>query len=494
MKNILLITAIFIGLTVTYGQKQGNIWYFGSNCGLDFSTNVPVVLSNGQTGSDVPSWLVQEGTSCISDSSGSVLFYTSGKTIWNKNHVPMSNGSDIMGGISSTQSSLIVPLPGSDSVFYVFTSDDFQNLGANGYRYSIVDMCLNNGKGDVVSGQKNIFLGGPSTEKLAACEDSNGTGYWITGHKMYSDEFYSWHLTSLGIVDTVISPIGTVHGWHNPTSTWYNGAGQGEMKFNPTGTKLALAIGNFDPAYLDLFDFDNSTGMISNFCHFVIDSIMDKRIWGVEFSPDGSKLYATLFGGSGGKMVSQYDLTAGGGNCNAIIASRFQLFQSTAGTSIMFGIKLAPNGKIYLVGNTHYDISSIDFPNLSGLSAGFNLSAITLPGTNSYELPCLIAGYKYYNNLVKCDINTGLDNFQMKKTYFSPNPFSIQATLQTDNLLTNAILTVYNYLGQPVKEIKNISGQTVVLDRGNLSSGLYFIKLTQDNETLSKDKLLIVDN
>lgn len=170
-------------------QKQGNVWYFGTQSGLDFSSGTPVILSGGQTGTDA---IVQEGTSCISDSSGNLLFYTGGKTIWNRNHVPMPNGIGIMGGTSSTQSSLIVPLPSSSDIFYVFTSDEFQsysNPPQKGYRYSIVDMCLDNGKGDVVPEKKNILLCDSSTEKLAACEDASGNGYWIVGHKMFSDEF-----------------------------------------------------------------------------------------------------------------------------------------------------------------------------------------------------------------------------------------------------------------------------------------------------------------
>lgn len=74
-----------------------------------------------------------------------------------------------------------------------------------------------------------------------------------------------------------------------------------------------------------------------------------------------------------------------------------------------------------------------------------------------------------------------------------PNPFSIQTTLQTNIFLKNAILTVYTTFGQQIKQIKNISGQTITLSRDNLSSGLYFIRLTQDNKTFTSDKLIITD-
>src|SRR5262245_49618020 len=118
MKQALL---IFILLPlICFSQKQGNIWYFGIQSVLDFSSGVPVAITGGQTGTDTVI-NQQEGTSCISDSAGELLFYTSGKTIWNRLHNRMPNGSGLMGGQSSTQSSLIVPLPGNDHLFYVFT-------------------------------------------------------------------------------------------------------------------------------------------------------------------------------------------------------------------------------------------------------------------------------------------------------------------------------------------------------------------------------------
>jgi hypothetical protein len=77
---------------------------------------------------------------------------------------------------------------------------------------------------------------------------------------------------------------------------------------------------------------------------------------------------------------------------------------------------------------------------------------------------------------------TSIEQIQLGRNGFTiyPNPFSTQTTLQTDNILHNATLTVVNCFGQTVKQIKNISGQTVTLHRDNLSSGLYFLRITQD--------------
>ena len=69
------------------------------------------------------------------------------------------------------------------------------------------------------------------------------------------------------------------------------------------------------------------------------------------------------------------------------------------------------------------------------------------------------------------------------KLSISPNPFSTQIVLQSDIFLNNAILTVDNYLGQ-----------TIVFSRDNFSSGLYFVRLIENDKLLAVDKLVITDN
>jgi hypothetical protein len=74
-----------------------------------------------------------------------------------------------------------------------------------------------------------------------------------------------------------------------------------------------------------------------------------------------------------------------------------------------------------------------------------------------------------------------------------PNPFSAQATFQTSSVLENATLTVDNCFGQTIKQMKNIWGQTVVFCRDDLSAGLYFIRITQNNKVIATKKILIID-
>jgi len=72
-----------------------------------------------------------------------------------------------------------------------------------------------------------------------------------------------------------------------------------------------------------------------------------------------------------------------------------------------------------------------------------------------------------------------------------PNPFSSTALLKSESPLHNATLKVYNSFGQLVKEMKNLSGETIEISRDNLPSGLYFIQITEGDKTLSAKKIAI---
>ena len=74
-----------------------------------------------------------------------------------------------------------------------------------------------------------------------------------------------------------------------------------------------------------------------------------------------------------------------------------------------------------------------------------------------------------------------------------PNPFSSSTNLQVNQVLTSATLAVYNYSGQLVLQMVKLSGQKIIFNRSNLSNGLYFVQIWQDDKVLMTDKLLIMD-
>lgn len=76
-----------------------------------------------------------------------------------------------------------------------------------------------------------------------------------------------------------------------------------------------------------------------------------------------------------------------------------------------------------------------------------------------------------------------------------PNPFNSQTTLQINSSLINQekklSLSVYDLLGNKVNSIENISSTTITLDRAQLSQGMYFYQLLNQNEIIATGKMII---
>ena len=182
-----------------FSQKEAANWYFGDFSGLDFNTGSPVVLTDGQISTF-------EGCATISDYQGNLLFYTDGNTVWDNSHNIMSNGTGLLGDSSSSQSAIIVPRPNNPDEYYIFTVDANPNGTdtGNGINYSIVDMSLNGGLGDVTIKNSNILNW--AFEKITAIKHDNNNSFWVITFRR--DEFYAWHITASGVDPPIITNIG----------------------------------------------------------------------------------------------------------------------------------------------------------------------------------------------------------------------------------------------------------------------------------------------
>lgn len=462
--------------TAAFGQKQGNRWYFGNEAGVDFTTGEATFLGQGQ----IPFMDGHsEGTSSICDSSGALLFYTNGETIWNKNHDIMENGSGLLGSWSSTQSSLIVPEPGSDLRFYVFTTDGFIVTELqNGFRYSIVDMCANEGLGEVKTNSKNVLLLDTVSEKLAAVKHANGTDYWIVVHKYWSDAFHAYWLSENGITDEVISNVGYVHEDNTPLSM---NAAIGQMKISSDGSSLALCISNRNPTLFELFDFDIATGVVSNSIQFPTTNL--GTLYGIEFSPDNTKLYL----GAAQDGIFQVDLTAG--NETAIVNSMQPVFVPF--DSHTFGLQLGPNGKIYVANFGDSDLGVINNPNELGSNCNYVASHVSLNDNEcSYTLPSFVAGFNYHNNEVDCTTSIS-DRKDQSNLRVYPNPVQQVGTIEF-NIRPNqpVVFQLYDSLGRLVLTSNSTNSDKLVFDTSDLQNGIYFYQLKSGSEILGRGKIL----
>ena len=378
--------------TLSYAQNEANIWYFGGNAGIDFNSGTPVALTNGTL-------FTAEGCASISDNQGNLLFYTNGDSVWNKNHVPLPNGFGLMGHKSSTQTALIVPKPGTPNIYYIFTVPAQVNLdGKIGCCYSTVDMTLDGGLGDVV--HKNTLLHHPVTEKLTAVKHANGCDVWVIVHEWKSNGFLAYLVDSSGVnANAVVSNVGSNHAG-NGFSQFPNPSSVGQLKASPDGSRLALPLFVFPMSNrLEIFDFDNATGIVSNPVTFLVpgNNADNSYGYGVEFSPDGTKLYVSR---NLARKIDQYNLLAGSAtdirNSRTVIGSPEAMPHS---------LQLGPDGKIYcalsitqevnnLIGNPY--IGAINNPNISGTACNYADDAVFLDGKVSFlGLPTFMQSYFY---------------------------------------------------------------------------------------------------
>jgi len=367
-KRFFYILILFLHLQ-TFAQKQSNIWYFGQNVGLDFSSGSPATIRNGET-------LNFAGCASMCDRNGNLLFYTNGKVVYNRNHEIMQNGNSLQGNINSTQSALIVPFPKESKQYdpkkyYIFTTDVYN--GRKGLRYSIVDMSKDNGKGAIISSAKNKMLLRHSAEKIATVIHNDCNSIWlvalstIDGEDGEFDNLYNTYHSFL------LSPSGIDENSVKTTVT-RRVFGVGYMKSSPRGSKLAVAHTNSN--VLAIYDFDNATGQLSN--QILYENANSP--YGIEFSKSGRHLFYS--------------------NANGVNQIRFSLSGTINATDFVGGsigginagaLQLGIDGKIYrslyYQRESHY-LNVIHNPNAFGSTCNIETGALdTNPNKTKAGLP-----------------------------------------------------------------------------------------------------------
>ncbi len=370
--TLAFVTLTFCSLfTLEAANERTHNWYFGQNAGLTFSSGAPAVLTNGAMNTG-------EGCSSISDKSGNLEFYTSGINVYTRNHTVMVNGTGLGGDNSSTQSALIVPKPGSTSIYYIFTADAWGR--PRGIRYSEVDMTLQGGLGEVTV--KNVQLITPAHEKLTAVCHANGSDYWVIAHERNHNRFSAYLVSNTGVNTTPVTSTSA------PTAMSNMHDMPGALKASPDGTKLVQAI--YTRGLFELYDFDNSTGMASNRIQLA-PAPAHRNAYGVEFSPNSQVVYCAYQT----DWIYQYDLNAG--SASAIVNSATAIGNSV---DMHTSLQLGSDGKIYVARPGSVYLAVINQPNTLGLGCSFVDNGINLgSGKSRAGLPNFASCF-----LAPCDI------------------------------------------------------------------------------------------
>ncbi|NOT74079.1 MAG: PKD domain-containing protein [Cyclobacteriaceae bacterium] len=336
-------------------DQRANIWYFGANAGIDFNEMPPVPLTNSAMNAP-------EGCAIICDRNGKTIFYTDGNDVFDKNDALIDSG--IGGDPQASQSSIIIPVEGDETLFYIFTNEAVNGTSANTVKYSLFDLKKNSGLGAIVI--KNQTLFSKSTERIAS------DGRWLVIHEYGNNTFRSYRISANGIGDPVLTAIGSDHSFSSPNS------GMGYMKFGPA-PKLAVALSTGTANLIELFDFVDSTGKVVNYRKIDLKQSTG-QVYGIEFSPGGNKIFATVKGAPTPFDFFEYFI-------DSIGVPYFR--QKLPATQELGAIQIAPDGQIYIaINNSPFlgtitaredttAVSTIDIT--SGFSLAGKMSNLGLP-------------------------------------------------------------------------------------------------------------------
>src|SRR5690606_11621192 len=194
---------------------------------------------------------------------GNLLFYTNGIRIVNASHEIMENGNglnpgeyaddNIVSGYTLNQGAMAIPVPDSDSLFYLFhLSMDYPNTNYDWHSpefyYTLIDISQNNGLGKVI--EKNVALLNTPLQcgMLTTTRHANGKDWWVLLNGYDSNEFYTFLITEEAPLAYETQSLGMEipHGL-------------GQAVFSPDGTKYAcisLFGGAAVPDLLSVYDFD----------------------------------------------------------------------------------------------------------------------------------------------------------------------------------------------------------------------------------------------
>ncbi len=361
--------------------KANSIWVGGYKSGINFNSGNAVAIQTEIEGF--------EGCASVADPvTGQLLFYTDGYKCWDRNNQVMPNGDSLLDNgtfRTTTQGACIVPVIDSVGKYYLFSLNHEGNQPS--LYYSIVDMSLNAGLGDVVPGRKNIVLDNvPLSESMIAIPGNN-CDIWLLVHEAPQPVFKAYHITAAGL-DTI--PVTSTAGTAIQGLSAYK---TGCSAVSPDRSRIA--IGSSDGFFNTIPNasgvlvgkFNASTGQVSDAIPLSWSST-----YGVAFSPDNSKLYTAGLA-TDDQGISQYDVSVFD---SATIVSSRKVILDTLWAYFGFGFYLSKvptylrlyGDKIYFILGLDGGLSlaCINNPNAAGNAVTYDSALVSLPGTSGWEL------------------------------------------------------------------------------------------------------------
>jgi hypothetical protein len=489
IKHFLFLLICISIYSCSWGQGFNNIYLFGYTGPvrgtIDMYSGAPVVITDSVRTSNLSYTHAN-----ISDKNGNLLFYTNGVVVLDGDHDTMPNGTGLnpctyttnnsFYGLNSTQADIIIPFPNDTSKYYLLhqSLDNISTYTGINIYYSIIDMKLNGGKGDVV--QKNslfyqdtLFGGG-----LTACKHANGRDWWLIVPKEFSPGYIIFLLSPSGIQYSTTQYIG-------------NRSDFGQAAFSPDGTHFGFKEFRKD---LQIFDFDRCSGLLSNYKLVPLND----SLWGdgFSFSSNSRLAYATS-----AHFLYQINLDS------INIAGSLKIVSTWDGTynpiqPLETGfdyMQIGPDNKIYMTTSwATQRMQFINYPDSIGIACDMQQHSIILPTYNHNTIPnfpnyflgpvigsvCDSLGLGITESIYDKDLNLKVN----------PNPadnsFYLNYELPT---CKDAVLYIYNAPGQKIFEQRIFSvNKSLWVHCDTWLPGVYFVKVVMEHDGFSACSKVVV--
>ena len=478
---------LFAAITSFSQSKQDYVWLFGQSSeasaylGFKFDFNQPPMEVEVQ---DVYYGMGKANAS-ICDEDGSLLFYMNGCAVMDKDFRMMTNG-DSLGynkwwdifnkncnrGIGNFQDHIILKDPGNDDAYYILHKpalfNGFDELDSIQLWYSIVDISLNSGKGEVVVKNEvlddsRIFL----VSYLTAISHQNGKDWWVIQAPSDDSVFHTYRINQNGIS---LDKIQNSHNFFLRGKT----SASGTAKFSPDGKRYAMYN---ETDGLLIYDFDRETGILEYDQQIITyDTIGSGIFCSLEWSPNSRFVYTATQ-----THLHQVDLWE-----NDIQNDGIRLIDTYNGTldpfpTSFFLMAQAPDCKIYMTptnGSRSYHV--IKKPNVLGTACNFVQNGIKLPYPSLSGMP----NFPRFrvDEEDKCDPTLtsvfGDAVYYRRDLTVYPSPSDGRYTVEVPDGFGSGTLSVINLNGQVV-ESKEVSSGTLSMsvDITRYPSGYYHVEL-----------------
>ncbi len=479
-----------------FGYDRDTLYKLGLNC-LDFTNHeirvYPYEYQNGI------SWITFS-SSFICDTSGNIALISDNCSIYDKEFVTIEGGAQMHNNYWSvgycledshvyfpTKSNIVFPFIKSRLDYFQLYKDFYSTDEYVSSAFILNKIGMN--KQSKLAVQSHDTIDDKKYQSITMINPTlnrNKDAWWLFNLGNNTNEYRAFLLNDEKLDTMHIQNIGRKL---NERSQTINGA-----IFSPDNKLMVQLVNGIG---LQIFDFDDQTGLFSNVREIKVEiDTFDRWAFGMCFSPNSRFLYVSTLADNSDPTYLNYLYQIDFQNSEVeLIATFFQI--DDTGWNVGIGsISRGPDCRLYVSpASTSHWMHVIHYPNEKGAACGFQPMAIDLPFRVGQVLP------NFMQTRSDCDptyewpfpLATQTPGEEVYADIsISPNPGKDIVFLNSEKIQPSLWkLDIYDMNGKLVKVVKGIDSYITQINIYDLSAAVYIYKVSDREGRLLKVGRLI---